>query len=208
MRQNDANNNDISIYPYATGNRLEDRNTYFYTEFLGHEFLNAWKCCRERALAYFSSVCSDDTPPHVERFKLGAMPQPHSPNSVTGALLEEAAKLAERQTSEQVDKLLMQWVKKFETSKRVYDSYDSDFRPVDRNVYGELSHYVRLAEIFESSYRRTEALPFLNALLKILDTLIAMQGDLPFSLAGRMAELIKREYLHVSKLARRTGVHL
>ncbi len=36
-------------YIYSQGNRLEDRNTYFYTQFQGEKFLHAWRAAREHA---------------------------------------------------------------------------------------------------------------------------------------------------------------
>ena len=48
-------------YPYAVGDRLEDRNTYFYTPFCGREFLTAWR--RHREDARRSLVPSQDAAP-------------------------------------------------------------------------------------------------------------------------------------------------
>jgi len=39
------------LYPYSQGDRLDDRNTYFYSAFHGHTFLAAWHASRNAALA-------------------------------------------------------------------------------------------------------------------------------------------------------------
>ncbi len=36
-------------YPYSQGNRLEQRNTYFYSEFHGTHFMDAWRDARKFA---------------------------------------------------------------------------------------------------------------------------------------------------------------
>ena len=34
------------IYPYASGDLLEDRHTYFYSEYAGRPFLDSWRTQR------------------------------------------------------------------------------------------------------------------------------------------------------------------
>ena len=67
-----------SLYPYADGNRLADRNTYFYTRFDGVDFLDAWSECRERHSG------AEPVPPRVP------LPQvaPKDPDNVETAALE------------------------------------------------------------------------------------------------------------------------
>ena len=100
------------------------------------------------------------------------------------------------------------WVKKFEVSKRLFESYDTAFKPLDRAAYHDAALYLRFAEVVERAYDSTSELPFLNVLLKVVDTLIAMQDKLDADQRARLAGLIDREMAGVAALGRKCGVPL
>ena len=39
-------------YPYSQGDRLEERNTYFYSQYHGAAFFPVWQASRQAALAH------------------------------------------------------------------------------------------------------------------------------------------------------------
>ena len=199
---------DRDMYPYASGNRLEDRNTYFFSPFHGRDFLCAWRRCREKARAAAQPDSEDTGEPSINPIDC-RVEEPSAPlPSDTGRMLERALELASEGAVPGADDLLLPLLKKFERTKRVFDAYDENLNPRDKNAYHEPAHYVRLAEVFEAAFQRTGALPFLNALLKIMDTLTAMNDALPPRHARRLAWLVRRERSHVTELARRVGVEI
>jgi hypothetical protein len=180
------------MYPYAQGNLLESPNTYFYTEYRGAEFLDAWSQARSVVRsALFQRDRSSDRPdadpqhPALERLFADAV------GLRRGAPLSPGMELL---------------LKRFEVTKRVFDAYDEEFRPLDRTAYTQLGNYVRLAETFDIAYDRSGDLRMLNALLKILDTLCAHHQRLDDSLGARVAHLLGREQAHVRALAATIGV--
>lgn len=86
---------------------------------------------------------------------------------------------------------LRRLVQKFEVTKRVDDGL-----------------YVETAEAFEAAYAKHKKLTYLNALLKIMDTLCSISRDLDKRQKQRLAWLILQEFKHVSALGRTVGVSI
>jgi hypothetical protein len=183
-------------YPYACGNLLHERNTYYYTPYAGRQFLDAWKGARNAVLERLP-VPTAAAPP-IDT----AAASPSAETRDTRVLLECA--LAE--TDRGGHALLEMFVKKFETTKRVYEAYDADFRPVNRSAFLRLDLYVRAAELFEVAFCATEDVRYLNVLLKCLDTLSAVVGGLAQEEQARLARLIVQEREHVEALMRRLEI--
>ena len=181
-------------YPFADGDRLEDRNTYFYTPYGGQEFLDAWRIQRGKVL----EVLSDPTEPVCDVvhdfLETGSVKTAALLDGLYSALIR-----GEAETS-----VLKEWlykvVRKFETTKRIHPDYDAQFLALDRTAYHDLSLYVRLAEVFEAAYENTKVLIFLNALLKCVDTLCSIKDRLSGEDQSRLAWLIGRENDHIDGL--------
>jgi methionyl-tRNA formyltransferase len=178
-------------YPYADGDLLEQRNTYFYSRYEGRAFLAAW--CRQRA-------------------GVAALPAEDAPEAATGSrptdrLLDDlrvdiSARLIDTGGRQTLDRL----VQRFEVSKRLHGEYGADWRPVDPADYHTLERYLCFGEVLELAWTTWAALPYLNALLKCLDTLTALAGRLNVGQRVRLESLIGREEMHVAALAKRVGL--
>jgi len=175
------------IYPYAKGNRFEDRNTYFYTKFHGLNFFDAWQQSRRDSLARIKpDTLVQINPEENEKVlfdrnnkqalsyfsKLLYNKQPIVTDELLNALFIEF-------TTNQEQKELKIWidrlVKKFEISKRIHDQYISQkFLAVDKNDHESIHLYLKLTYIMFLAYDRFSLLPYLNVIFKILDTLCAM----------------------------------
>ncbi|WP_300442316.1 hypothetical protein [Zoogloea sp.] len=179
-------------YPYAVGDLLEQRNTYFYSRYEGRAFLAAW--CRQRA--------------GVAALPGGGAPDEAAARSrPTDRLLDDlrveiSARLADAGGRQTLDRL----VQRFEVSKRLHGEYSADWRPVDPADYHTLERYLCFGEVLELAWTTWAALPYLNALLKCLDTLTALAGRLDVGQRVRLESLIGREEMHVAALAKRVGL--
>jgi len=186
-------------YPYASGPLLDERNTYFYSEYSGAAFLEAWRKDRGQLRSSGNALKAKPLP----------LPVPGTPVD-TAKLLEAVFFALENDTAEA--ETMRHWlrllVKKFEVTKRIHAGYDASFKAVDKERCRNLALYTRLAEVLELAYVREGALPYLNALLKCLDTLCSQKETMPEALTGRLSGLINREYRHVAQLAERQGVNL
>jgi hypothetical protein len=181
------------FYPYASGNPLETRNNYSYSVFGGTDFLEAW---RERRVASLSGIRTATT----EHQQQGA-------ESPTGGMLARLQRaFLERRYSPEDFALLDRLIQRFEVSKRLHAAYNTEFRPVDPDDFRNLEHYVRFAEALDAAYTLDAGLSRLNALLKCLDTLIALKDLLGAGQRMRLDRLIRSEEKHVSDLERKLGV--
>lgn len=182
-------------YKYARGDLMGTPNTYFYAAFEGREFVKAWWDVRQAAL---------DALPVPTASAPAFDPQA----SGTAALLEAACREAESEVgpNTRLPTHVEMFLRKFEIGKRVYDAYDRDLRPIDREKFRTPSHYVRVAEALEAAFAKGGDLRALNALLKCVDTLIAHLAGVEDDLRPRLARLIVRERGHICELAARKGV--
>lgn len=182
-------------YPYASGDLLEQRNTYFYAPFGGAAFLDAWRRQRAGALRAMSALPAAAT---------GA--REPGPGGVD-ALLEDIHRslTATRIPPGEPMPALNRLVQRFEVSKRLHGEYDANWRPTDAADYRYMERYIRFAEILDLAHERTGALPYLNALLKIVDTLASQREALSAAQRARLACVIEHEQGHVERLATRLG---
>lgn len=165
------------IYPYASGDRLEDRNTYFYAAYGGRKFLAAWRQSRRAAGG-------------------PAAPAAEAPRSApTDLLLRGRAPRAE------LDRLLQ----RFEVTKRLHGEYNERWRPVDETDYKPLGRYVDFAGALQAAYARTGKLQYLNAFLKCMDTLVAARARLDPAARRRLKVLAEAEQRAVARLGRSLG---
>ena len=179
-------------YIYSRGNLIEERNTYFYTPYLGLPFIDSWRKDRESSIKNLGPSFEPPIPAKV------------SDNDDSGfALLERL--YADIVTSNFENKLSL-LIQRFEVGKRIYKNYDVDLRPFDRSQCHDLSLYLRFAEILDEAYACSGKLNYLNPLLKALDTLIAAQDDLIGDQGGRLSRLIERELQYIKTLSHQVGI--
>jgi hypothetical protein len=191
-------------YPFSSGDRLDNRNTYFYTPYGGRAFIDAWRTDRARveanlpppaasAPAASVAVWSDEaeiwsTPAWCENLFHEIAETPEPPNS---AVLGQLGQL----------------LRKFETTKRIHAAYRrGDFRAADPRAYRDPALYLRAGEIFEAAFGRTGSLQCLNVLLKVLDTLSGLAPSLDRDQGSRLARLIAAERGYVERMAARLGI--
>lgn len=183
-----------SLYPFADGDRLYDRNTYFYTPYGGQSFLAAWKRSR--------------LPVGVTTASVVGLPQVESLNESAGqemAVWLQAWRDRHPLSAVQSRRFLHR-LRHFEVSKRLFAAYGADDKPLDRGDYRSIPRYLDFALVLEAAYAASLDLRFLNALLKISDTLVSMRAVLPSQ--DVLDWLLHQEQMHVAALAQRVGVSL
>jgi hypothetical protein len=184
------------IYPYSHGDRLNDRNTYFYSEYHGPAFLEAWHASRSAALAALPAAL----PPQLPAARAGQATEGYNTAELLTHLLQEQSKQSEHQP------LLDRLLQRFEVSKRLYRQYDADFKAIRDSGYDDLNLYILFAAVCVDSQKRPAAMRFLNALLKALDSLISARERLEPEQGARLAWLIEKERAWVQRLAADVGV--
>lgn len=182
-------------YSYSIGDRLTDRNTYFYTPAVGMPMIEAWRASRKAVLDRLPSPVdppdsTNDSPVSIDDDTVH-----------TAALLEFLwSKNSDSEVGQDESRWLEKLMKKFELTKRFHRAYGAKFRAVDKSQHKDLDLYVRAAEVFLSAYDRSNDARFLNVLLKILDTLCAYSEGLGPESSARLARLLLSEEKRVEGL--------
>ncbi|CAM5202695.1 Methionyl-tRNA formyltransferase OS=Castellaniella defragrans (strain DSM / CCUG 39792 / 65Phen)OX=1437824 GN=BN940_10766 PE=4 SV=1 [Castellaniella denitrificans] len=180
-----------SSYPYAAGDLLENRNTYFYTPFGGQDFLHAWRNQRAQARA----ACSTDP-------DIANAPKDTAP--IIGLLqrlkTESQASALPANTRLVLDRILQ----RFEVSKRLHDDYTAAWKPLDPERYHGMERYLLLAELLGQAASTTADLRYLNGLLKCVDTLTAASATMN-RFGGRLRTILDQERDLVDRTASRSS---
>ena len=178
-----------SIYPYTSGNKIQKINIYNYSPYFGEDFLNAWHNNREEVLNNNESIACKyfNTDTELKLKKLTHSLQ--KCKTVTDA-------------SPYLEKLDL-YVKKFEVSKRLFDEYDKNLKPLNRFKHNNPGNYISLAEALVSGFEITQSLVYLNALIKLNDTISSISTDLYFSMKNEHKKILLKERSFVSELKKR-----
>ncbi len=181
-------------YPYSKGDRLEERNTYFYSQYHGAAFFPAWRASRNTALAQLPPALTVPL----------AVAGEHT--SDTAALLADLLQTAANEPNKR--RLAERLLQRFEVSKRLYRRYDASFKPVADSGYDDLDLYLQFATLCLHQAKQPGSLPFLNGLLKVVDSLISIHPRLSPSQGAQLAWLIAAEQDWVARVATQVSVEL
>lgn len=196
------NTDNMNTYSYSRGDRLEDRNRYSYTPFVGKVFLDEWQSERTSVLSQCPTHVAPPPAWHVQSFT------PISGDMVkaTAPLMEWVyGQLGQDAPAAETETFLWNLMDRFENVKRFHEAYNERFRAVDKTAYLNTELYVRAAEIFHLAYAKDYGLPYLNVFLKVVDTLCAMFAQLNDDQKARLAWLIETERQCIEELVANHG---
>ena len=204
----------MTHYPYSHKDLIRSPNTYFYSKFEGKRFLEAWLASREKLISTLPAkkdLSSDSAVTGLNRWVEGleAGGQLKTKPLLDTLLTELSA--AGAGVSLQVKRFLDLFLKKFEVSKHVHGAYrlgNPGFRAVNPKDCRDLSLYLKLGELFDLAYSRTNDFRFLNGFLKIMDTLCGMCHELDTGERARLTGLILKERAYILGLAEKKGIRL
>lgn len=154
---------DKVIYPYTSPDAPGQKINYSYSAFRGEAFIDAWKIRR-----------NDDV---SEDFMALNGSEPNLSGTPTeGVFLHWiAAMRGEGDVNWEALNLLL---KRFEVTKKIYEDYGLDFRPIDKQSLNNFRLYVIFTQVLTNAFETTKKLPYLNALLKANDIGQSVSGQL------------------------------
>ncbi len=175
-------------YKYVTENNLYNKQTYMYSQYNGIEFLKEYTASRQEYLSKYESLEKSIKEENEEWT---------SSSSVMRDLLNiiEALK-SEKQDKNIIDRINA-YIKSFEVRKRIYQEYDSDWKPAGSMNFADYGLYLKFAECLALSYGQTQCLKYFSCLLKVDDTLLSVSD-----------QIIKKELLFFNQLAGKNGISL
>ena len=192
-------------YPYARGDLLRKPNTYFYTKFVGIQFLKNWQVERECVQKRLNNN-STRGGSGLQVGSLAEISQSYEEQQVIDtrtlliSLIGEFQGGARPDTDQRLNQWLLRLVKKFETTKRIHEVYKENFLTADKTNFKNIELYLLLAEVFSLAYDAGRSLIFLNVYLKVIDTLCSQSEGLTTGQQGLLSNLIETEIRYITNL--------
>jgi hypothetical protein len=191
---------DTINYGYAQGELLENPQNYSYSGYFAQAFIDAWRINRMDQLSLLPS------PKKMEQGKGESL----CPKNTMNLLHAICAYLQQPQMSFNSPEIdwLRRLVKKFEVTKRVYSGYqpNAPYRSMDESSYTNLDLYLKLAECFILAFNKGAELQFLNAFIKIQDSIISQIHTLSNTRKAHLAWLIQQELQTLGLLMTNKGL--
>lgn len=191
---------DTINYHYADGELLENPQNYSYSGYFAQAFIDAWLSHRKNQLLLLPA-------PQKLVQRNGESLCPKNTMNLLHAIGE-----ALQQPRMSIDAQEMYWlrrlVKKFEVTKRVYSAYQhcAPYRPIDKSSYTNIDLYLKLAECFIFAFNKGGKLQYLNAFIKIQDSIISQLSTLSHTSQTHLAWLIQQEIKTVRLLMTNKGL--
>jgi len=197
-------------YEYILDDNLEHPLRYQYTNYRGAAFMQDWYKSRKRILDQIDVDANPEKFADIQGYSLvgasreGWLAAGKSLQTLLCALLQD------RELSNEQRHILDGFVKTFEVRKRLYPYYSVGFKPDDETAYCNMALYTGFACVCAAAFEQYEDLRYLNALLKVNDTLLSQwerRGGLkePAN-QKRLAYSIKKELDFVFNICRARGV--
>lgn len=192
-----------SIYPYSQRNLIINPENYFYSQYMGIQFLFQWQNDRKKI-----GICQDNF--SVDNF----FSQPHyiiatSSIVVSSVIFKDIYLEADQSNISEKNKEIIDGIlKRFEITKKIFDKYSPDMRPLLGSSDRDINLYLKFGIIIELMYTKTHDLTYLNSLLKIVDILSSIFDDLTGTQKKYSAFLVHREKFHLLELLKKLGITL
>ncbi len=107
-----------------------------------------------------------------------------------------------------ITKILNEFIKKFEVKKRLYSSYDRNFKE-SSSLYSNLRNYLILSTLCMLAYKKNKNLKYLNTSLKLNDTICSQINKLQINLEKSLFyHILKIELQNVDSLCNSKKVGL
>jgi hypothetical protein len=163
----------MSDYPYITTDNRENRQFYMYSKYSGINFLEHYNRIRSGAqerLTHKLREADADATAYEEVLKAFE----DLANESEQLIVKELFEMIQLKDFGKLDKL----VHSFEIRKRVYATYDQFCKPATKD-YRNTQPYIALAFALSiNNISETEHLRYLNALLKLNDTILSFEDEL------------------------------
>ena len=198
-------------YPYKT--TPESFLTYQYSKFLGFDFIDAYKFFRSEALKSFKldlnknrldNLISNFLKSHkIVAFNTHSLLQLLSEKDIKKEdlimlfLFQNENKVKDKTTNQIIYTLLSRLIKKYEISRSIYS-----------NKYRDLESYVLFAANLVIYYKHSGNIKFLNALLKLNDSLCSVHEKITKDYIVLLYFSINAEIEEVKKLFNKKSLRI
>jgi len=195
-------------YEHSQTNRLERPCYYMYTKYYGKEFLKAYFSNRITFLNKYNLKEDNYFTKIYEESKKNLKYFSRNKDSTSYQLICLLIDMIEGDKNKNIYNVLSTYIKKYEVSKKLYQQYDNNFKPVGIQ-WKKIDPYILLFIACGVYFLQNENLKFFNCQLKLGDLIISLDNKLEtpkfkeFALIG-----ISIEMNSVNKLLVKHGLEL
>lgn len=197
-------------YEYILDDNLKSPLRYQYTEYRGTSFMRDWYASRRWILDQIDVTAAPEKLVGIQRYNLMDARQGEWLSAETSLQTLLCILLRNEELSNEQKHTLDGFVKTFEVRKRLYSHYTAGFKPGDETDYCNMTLYTGFACVCAAAFAQYNDLRYLNALLKVNDTLLSQwerRGELKeLTNQRRLAYSVKKELEFVFNICRARGV--
>jgi len=205
---------EITTYQYSEKDLLENPQKYQMSPFLGTNFLISFFKSRKNYLKKLEKIEKiflelDEV---IKQLSINYSKNTLDDFLKTNIETEEILSLLLINFSNPIDnditKILNEFIKKFEIKKRLYSSYDGNFKE-SSSLYSNLRNYLILSTLCMLAYKKNKNLKYLNTSLKLNDTICSQINKLQINLEKSLFyHILKIELQNVDSLCNSKKVGL
>lgn len=190
-----------TLYPYTETNLLENPQKYQMSPYLGKNFLIIFFKSRENQLKVLEKTGKNflELDEIIKQLSINYSKNTLDDFLQTNIETEEILSLLLIKFSNAIDngitKILNEFIKKFEVKKRLYSSYDRNFKE-SSSLYSNLRNYILLSTLCMLAYKKNNNLKYLNTSLKLNDTICSQINKLKTNLEKSLFYHILKIELH------------
>lgn len=180
-------------YSFVSEEVFLNKISYSYSTYLGTEFIELWRNFRNGFVKEQDSTVNPDISTFVKkRFSHSGFE-----NATEEMFNNWIDSLLRGQNPENEIYLLL---RRFEVTKKIYGSYDINFRPIDKSDFQQYYLYLKFGQVLVLLYKNTRRIQILNTLLKLNDINCSLYNKMNDDQRTIMAWLISMEMQFIDKL--------
>ena len=195
-----------TLYPYTETNLLENPQKYQMSPYLGKNFLINFFKARKNQLKVLEKTEKnflelDDVIKQLSiNYSKNTLDDFLQTNIETEEILSLLLINFSNSIGNDITKILNEFIKKFEVKKRLYSSYDRNFKE-SSSLYSNLRNYLLLSTLCMLAYKKNKNLKYLNTSLKLNDTVCSQINKLKTNLEKSLFyHILKIELQNVDSL--------
>jgi len=195
-----------TLYPYTETNLLENPQKYQMSPYLGKNFLINFFKARKNQLKVLEKTEKNflELDEVIKQLSINYSKNTLDDFLQTNIETEEILSLLlinfSNSIGNDITKILNEFIKKFEVKKRLYSSYDRNFKE-SSSLYSNLRNYLLLSTLCMLAYKKNKNLKYLNTSLKLNDTVCSQINKLKTNLEKSLFyHILKIELQNVDSL--------
>jgi hypothetical protein len=160
---------------YSLSDNLEygDRQTYEYHPYLGPDFLKDFISSRSDFLNQYNPEMCIRNFDELASSLLKMYCREGQSEGTLVVLIKIIEELNQGSLSKNSFCIIMDFLKKFEVSRKIYSIYDSDFRPDKASIFSDEKNYGLLSIILNKIYQKDNNFQCFSTSLKINDVIVS-----------------------------------